>query len=152
MKIRKKCEYAFKNDRHTDQDKLLGFMKPYVKTKKENILPTAPLLKTLPRCFPDDGESTPTSEEVQPQKKQKQPITPEDDDSSGWEVSEEEISIEDESAPKKAVVNKGVNVYDSDPYCLAIRKSFNEVAKERQLSAMIHLCKKLEEFRLSAEK
>lgn len=120
----------FKNNRQTDQDELLGFMKPFFKPKKETTI--SPVFKALSKKFLTELIQNPEAVLVQPKHINQRD---EDDDSSGWDESENEITLNHESP---VIMGSKLN-NNLDPHCMSIRKYFNEVDKEKQLNAMMHL-------------
>lgn len=110
-------------------------MKPYFNQKKEST--PLPVLNMPPRKFLDS--ETPTT--VKETRSHQVSLA---EDSSEW--SSLESLSENEFPLKKKDDDKNHNL---DPYCMAIRKSFDEISKEKQLAAMIHICKKLTEFKIS---
>lgn len=135
--IRKKCTYAFKLNRTTDQDELLHFMKKIIQPKISTVL-------SFDR--PEDSILA-NAEESNPQVENT--LLDSKDDYSGsftWNIEEKtepksnqnqfKDKVENEDLKQKVISEKFKSCY------MLISQSFNELKKEQHMSTMIHLCKK----------
>lgn len=162
-------------NRKTNVDSVMEFLNPYLKQKHcskttrkigkaaKNIFDDSQLLTKAPTavdpvdnvCSDNSTYATiPKDKELHVPSKKKSP-----DDFFDLTDEEAQLFLNDLEGEKencadlqKAAKNNETKSKEPDSYHLAIRKAFsNELKEEMKLNAMLHLCQKLKDFKLSRE-
>lgn len=150
-KIRGKCTYAFGQNRKTDQDDLLGFMKTICEkkqwTEQDEVgkLPDASTSKlNNPKLILRESTHDSVHDSVH------------GSDSSEWDIEDSEVEEEFNSelaAPKSNLPKPSKRKVNTklDGNCMAIKELFSQIKKSEQKSAMVHLIQKLDVYKKTRE-